>query len=131
MKKLLSKKVAGIILIISLLFLMSFHLLVAISILPGNIVWGGTIEEESVVLYEIAALIITGFLLFITAVKAGYIKVKILKNIADVFIRIMVIYFAFMIFGNLIAKTITEKVIFIPLSIIMFISSLRLAIERD
>ena len=58
-------------------------------------------------------------------------KNKTLKKISDVLIWIMVVYFAFMIFGNLIAKTLTEKVIFIPLSFIMFISSLRLAIEKN
>jgi len=69
MKKLLSKKVAGIILITSLIFLMTFHLLVATKILPGDIVWGGAMDEDSVVTYEIVAFIITGFLLFFATVK--------------------------------------------------------------
>jgi hypothetical protein len=131
MKKLLSKKVAGIILITSLIFLMTFHLLVATKILPGDIVWGGAMDEDSMVTYEIVAFIITGFLLFFATVKVGYANNKTIKKIANVFIWIMVVYFAFMIMGNLAAKTLTEKVIFIPLSILMFASSFRLAIEKD
>jgi hypothetical protein len=131
MKKLISKKTAGIILISSLIFLMIFHLLVAVNFLPHDIVWGGTLDENSVVQYEIIGLLITGFLLFIAAIKAGYVNNILLKKIANVLIWIMVVYFAFMILGNMTAKTLTEKIIFIPLSALMFISSLRLAIEKN
>jgi hypothetical protein len=131
MKKLLPKKAAGTLLIASLIFLFLFHLLVVIKILPGNIVWGGALDKNTVIKYEIIALIITVFLLFNAIVKAGYINNKILKKITKVIIWFMVVYFAFMIVGNLVAKTLTEKVIFIPLSALMFISSLRLAIEKD
>ncbi len=131
MIKLLSKKFAGTILIASLIFLMFFHLLVVFNVLPGDIVWGGTVDENSVVKYELIALFITSFLLFIAIVKAGYINNTLLKKTANIFIWLMVVYFAFMIFGNLIAKSIIEKSVFIPLSALMFISSLRLAIEKD
>jgi hypothetical protein len=130
MKKLLSYKTAGIILIICLVFLMLFHLLVAVGILPDDIVWGGNLDRDTVVTYELAALVITGILLLFALTKAGYIKNKTFGKIANVFIWIMVVYFAFMIFGNAMAKTLTEKVIFIPLSILMLVSSLRLAIEK-
>ena len=131
MKKVISKKTAGNILIGSLVFLLFFHLLVILKVLPGNIVWGGTLDENIVIKYEIIALIITVFLLFNAIVKAGYINNNILKKITKVIIWFMVVYFAFMIFGNLVAKTLTEKIIFIPLSALMFVSSLRLALEND
>ena len=129
MKTILSKKAAGITLILSLVFLAAFHLLVAVKVLPGNIVWGGTMDENSVVKYEFAAFAVTGLLLFFAAAKAGYIHNRIAGKTADVFIWIMVVYFAFMIFANLSAKSLTEKVIFIPLSALMFVSSLRMALK--
>jgi positive regulator of sigma E activity len=110
---------------------MIFHLLVILKVLPGDIVWGGTFDESSLVKYEIIAFFITGFLLFIAIVKAGYINNTNLKKVANFLIWIMVIYFAFMIFGNMTAKTLTEKVIFIPLSFIMFISSIRLGLGKE
>jgi hypothetical protein len=131
MKKLLSKKTAGILLIACLIFMMAFHLLVVLKVLPGDIVWGGTLDENAVIKYELIALIVSAFLLFIASVKAGYINIIILKKIANVLIWLMVVYFAFMIFANLVAQTVTEKVIFIPLSALMFISSLRLALEKS
>jgi len=128
MIKLLSKKAAGITLISSLAGLMIFHLLVVIKILPHDIVWKGTMDENSVVKFEIIALLITGVLLFITTVKAGYINSSnSIKKTANVVIWFMVVYFALMIFGNLFAKTLTEKVLFVPLSALMFICSLKLA----
>ena len=130
MRKVLSKKAAGIILIYSLSFLMTFHLLVAVKVLPGDIVWGGTLDEDSVVKYEAAAFLITGLLLFFAAAKSGYITNRIVRKTADIFIWIMVVYFAFMMFANLSAKTLTEKVLFIPLSALMFVSSLRIAFKK-
>ena len=129
--KILPKKTAGITLIASLLLLMIFHLLVALHILPNNIVWGGSLDEKDVTTYELIAFLITGLLLFFAIIRAGFIHNQTLQKIARVLIWIMVLYFAFMIFGNLTAKTLTEKVIFIPLSILMLISSFRLAIEKD
>jgi hypothetical protein len=131
MKKLMTGKTAAIILIISLFFLMIFHLLVAIGILPNDIVWGGTLESDSVRTYEMVSFIITGVLLFFTFVKAGYIKNPFLQKLANIIIWIMVVFFGFMVLGNLVSKTMTEKLIFIPLSIILFVTSLRLAIERN
>lgn len=130
MLKIFSKKIAGTVLILSLLFLMIFHLLVALKILPADIVWGGNLTENDVVTYELVALCVTGLLLFIAIIKAGYIKNAILIKTANILIWIMVAYFAFMILGNMAARTFTEKIIFIPLSIIMFVSSLRLALKR-
>jgi len=130
MMKMFSKKIAGSVLIISLIFLVIFHFLVAIRVWPGDIVWGGTISGEDIVVYETVALLITGVLLLISIIKAGYVKNRILTKTANVLIWIMVFYFLFMIFGNLAAKSLTEKVIFIPLSILMFVSSLRLALKN-
>ena len=127
---LLPKETAAIILIVSLVLLAIFHLLVAYAILPQDIVWAGTLEKESVKTYELISFAVTMLLLFFAVIKAGYINNTILIRIADVFIWLMVLYFGMMVIGNFSAKTITEMVIFIPLSILMFVASLRLAIER-
>jgi len=131
MKTLLSKKTAGIVLIACLVFLMIFHLLVAVKFLPSDIVWGGTMDESSAVKYEVIAFVITGFLLLVAIVKTGCVRNRNICKIANILIWLMVVYFAFMILGNLTAKTLAEKVIFIPLSALMFVSSLRLALEND
>ena len=129
MMKFIPPKVAALTLMTCLVFLMLFHLLVALGILPGDIVWGGTMEGDAVVKYELAAFFITGFLLFIAIIKGGYVPSRFLKIAGNILIWPMLLYFAFMIFGNLTAKSVIEKAIFIPLSALMFLSSLPLALN--
>ena len=127
---LLPRKTAAIILIVSLVLLALFHLLLAFGFLPRDIVWAGTLDSETIKSYELISFAVTMVLLFFAVIKAGYINNTILIRIADVFIWLMVLYFGMMVIGNFTAQTITEQVIFIALSIILFIASLRLAIER-
>ena len=131
MKNIISKKTAGICLIISLIFLMIFHLLVILQILPSNIVWGGQIEDSSSVIYfEIIAAIITAFFILIAIAKTGYIKKYLLIKITNVCIWLMVIFFSLSIIMNLSAKSNLEKLIFTPLSLIMALCSVRLIINK-
>ena len=122
-------KAAALTLIACLIFLMLFHLLVFLRILPGDIVWGGTLEDDQVIKYELAAFFITAFLLLIAIIKGGYIQSSFLKKAGNILIWPMLLYFAFMIFANLAARSLAEKVIFIPLSALMFLSSLPLALN--
>jgi hypothetical protein len=130
MKSLLSTKTAGVILISSLSFLLVFHILVALRVIPIDKIWGGRVDEDSVISYQLTSITITIILLFVALIKAGYLKYAFLTKVVNIAIWFMVVYFGFMIFANLSAITTFEKIIFIPLSIILFISSLRLAIEK-
>jgi len=69
MKKLISAKQAGRILLIFLSLLIIFHLLLLFKIIPASEFWGGQINKESTnwFIMEIFAILI--ILIFITIIK--------------------------------------------------------------
>ena len=77
MKKLVSVKVAGNILLISLGIMVIFHVLVLLNIVPSDIVWGGQIgdSQTNLLTLEIIALLMTMVILVIIAAKMNYINV--------------------------------------------------------
>lgn len=123
-------KISGIVLGISLLLLSIFHFLILIKILPSDIVWGGNLtDHSSIILVESFSLLVTLFMILVTAIQSDLLKIFKLKKIAGIIIWFMAVYFLLNIIANLAAKTITEKLIFVPVAMIMFISSLILGLK--
>lgn len=128
-KKIFNQDKAAKLLIAALLMLALFHVLAVLGIVPINMVWGGNLDKrDEFIKFEIFALSLTLLFLFTAAIFAGFIRNPFLVKAAGVFIWLMSVYFFFNIIGNVFAKTAIEKVVFIPLSLILFISSLRLAV---
>jgi hypothetical protein len=116
----MNKKIISTILLICLSLLAIFHIFVMTKIIPSNIVWGGQISSGDFLIMEIISLIVTILFILIVLIKSDYIKASTkIKKIAHIGIWIMTFYFGLNIITNLFAQTITEKVIFIPLSIIL------------
>jgi len=63
MKKMISVKVAGNILLSSLALLAVFHVLVLLNVVPSTIVWGGQVAGSPTILLalELIALVVTLF----------------------------------------------------------------------
>jgi hypothetical protein len=75
MKKLISAKLAGNILLASLGLLLIFHILVLLKIVPADIMWGGQANADNLIMLEIVALAVTLFFGFVIAAKTGYVNV--------------------------------------------------------
>ena len=132
MKKLISAKLAGNILIISMVFLIILHILILMKVVPSEIIWGGQIKEESsLILYEIIALAITLFFTTIIAIKINIIKVVKFKKVIDLGVWVIFVYFVLNTFGNLASGVSIEKIIFAPITIILAIFAFRLGIEGN
>ncbi|MGD8627799.1 MAG: hypothetical protein PVH52_01830 [bacterium] len=124
--------IAGKVLMGLLALLIVMHVLLLARVIPYDVVWGGNITDESqFYVFEISALILNALFLLIAAIKLGYMGAPRLKRAADIGIWIVFAYFAMNIIGNLTAKSSWEKVIFIPLSIVLALLSLRVAAHRE
>lgn len=123
-------KTAGILLTVSLALLLIFHLLMAYGVLPQEIIWPETLSAEEVKTYELISAGITALLLFFTLIKARFIIIAALERIANGFAWITVLYSFLMVLEITSARSLTENLILIPLSIVLLVSSLRLAIEK-
>src|ERR1041385_1568315 len=131
MNKLISAKWAGNLLLAALGLLAVFHILVLLTVVPANIVWGGAIQSSaSLFTLEMIALIITLGLAAIIAAKAGYIgsmRFKTAINIGTWFVFAMLLL---SLLGNLASAVAVENLLFAPIIVVLAFCAFRLAIEK-
>jgi hypothetical protein len=116
--------------------LILFHLGIVAGILffndvPTDFLWGGRIQsKEQFILFEGVSLFVQAICLFLTLIKAEYLRLGRLANIAHVGMWVLFAIFALNTVGNILAKTTFEKS-FTVVTIILALFSLRLAIEKN
>ena len=132
MKKLISAKLAGNILLFSLGLLFLFHVLVLLKVIPAGIVWGGQIKgvPANLVTLETVALLVTAVFILIVAAKTGYLQAGKLSGAVNVGVWLIFAYLLLNTLGNLASGISLEKLLFAPITIILALCALRLAIER-
>jgi hypothetical protein len=132
MKKLIRVKLAAHLLLGIYGLLVIFHLLVLAQVVPSEIVWGGQIRnsQANLVRLETIALVVTAFFMVIVAAKVDYIQVGNFKKVINILLWIIFVYSLLNIAGNLASGSSTEKLVFIPISIVAAFLVFRLAIEK-
>lgn len=132
MKKIISARLAGNVLLAAFGLLAVFDVLVMFGILPSDIVWGGQIPEGTGAFwFELVALVVTLFFALIVAAKLGYISAGRFPRAINIGVWII---FAFMVLntlGNLASGVTVEKLIFAPVTIVLALCALRLALETN
>lgn len=128
----ISLRAAGNVLLIGLVALAVFHLLIIMGALPTEMVWGGQFDERSgrLIALEVTALLITGMFGLVAGARSGYLRVAWLQRAARVGSWILFAYFALNVLGNLASSSGLEKAIFVPVSVILAVAALRLALEK-
>ncbi len=132
MKKWISAKLAGNILLFLLILLSLFHVLVLLRVLPSDVVWGGQTGNSPSNLFtlELVALLATLIFILIVALKTGYLKISKLKKLATIGIWIMGVFFLLNMGGNYNSSSSVEKLVFGPLTLIMALLAFRLGLEK-
>jgi hypothetical protein len=132
MRKLISAKLAGNILLFSLGLLLLLHALVLLNMIPADIVWGGQIKgvPENLIILESAALLVTSLFILIVVVKTGYLQAGKWSGAINVGVWLIFAYLLLNILGNLASGISFEKLIFAPITIILALCAFRLAIEK-
>ena len=132
MKKLVSAKLAGNILLAALGVLFIFHILILLKVLPADIVWGGQIQgaQKNLVLFESIALAGTLLFMLIIASKTGYINAGDLSWAVNIGVWLTFAFLVLNTVGNLASGVSFENLVFAPITIILALCALRLAIEK-
>ena len=129
MKKLISVKLAGTILIVFMSLLPIFHLLILFHVLPSDIVWGSRLEKPSeVLMMELIALAVTILFFMIIVLKVS--KPAKYRKLINVGVWVIFIYFSLNVLGNLASDNLVEKAVLSPVAFILAFFTLRLAIEK-
>jgi len=108
-----------------------FHLLVLIKLIPYKMVWGGRLKTNAdMYKFELVSLLLNVVFLFISLIKANYFSFYVSTSFLNSVLWIMAILFLVNSVGNLLSKTKLEKTIFTPLTILLTLFSVVLALER-
>lgn len=129
MKQLISARRAAQILLGILGVVVVVHILVLIGVVSSDVVWGGNATEGSVVVLEGIALATTLLFMAVVAAKGGMITLPVPSQTVDIGMWVMVVYFSLNTLGNLLAQSNTETLFFAPLTLVMVVLALRLAVE--
>lgn len=106
-----------------------FHALVVAGVVPFGMVWGGRLRSHSQMLaFEAVSLTITLLLLAAVAVQAGYLNIKVSQRVMTVVFALMFVLFLANTAGNLASKNELEKRLFTPLTLVLALLSLRVAV---
>jgi len=132
MKKLITARLAGNILLAAMGLLLVLHVLVLFKVISADIVWGGQINSSStnLIALEIIALSVTLLFLLIIAAKTGYIKSGKFSGVVNIGIWIVFAYLILNTLGNLASGVSFESLVFAPITIILAFCALRLAIDK-
>jgi hypothetical protein len=128
MKKLISFKRAAIIIQIILLAIVLFHLAVLSQIVPHDVVWGGKFNDyKSLLPFEITSLVLNLFFLLLVRFRARRPESKP----GRIGMWLMFALFSLNTVGNLLAESRVETIVFTPLTLVLAILSLRLALKDN
>jgi hypothetical protein len=114
------------------LLVIIFHFLLIFGVVPKDIVWGGKIKDpEQLMIFEAFSIIVNLITLIFSGVKAGILKLKIGHKFLRVMFWIMAVFFLLNTIGNLFAESITETLIFTPITLLISLLSLRIALDKS
>lgn len=131
MKALIAERLAIHVLLAVFLVTTVFHVLVVVGVVPFAIVWSGRLRDHSQMLrFEAGSLTVTLLMLAIVAVRAGYMNIKIPARVMTVVFSLMFLLFLANTAGNLASKNALEKRLFTPLTLVLALLSLRVAMGR-
>jgi hypothetical protein len=132
MNRLITQKFAtnGLLVIMSLIVV--FHLLIITSVIPFEIVWGGRLKSYSQMLsFEAISIAVNLIMLAVVGIYAGILKMKINRTIIKAAFWLMFGLFLLNTIGNLLSLNQLEKVLFTPVTLLLSLFSLRLAISKQ
>ncbi len=130
MKRRIPEKFASNALLIMFILVMLFHVLVLLGIVPFDIVWGGQLKsKEEMIRFEITSIALNSVMLGIVMMQAGLLKVNVKPIVLKVAFWCMFVLFAINTVGNIFSNNELERLIFTPLTLLLAVFSLRLAMK--
>lgn len=132
MKKRISTQRAGQVLTALLVALVIFHLLLLTGIVPYDMVWGGRLNSaEEMQQFELMSIVINAIMILFVVLRMGWLKMPVSNLIPRIAMWLMVVLFAFNTLGNILSQNEFEKLVFTPLTLILALLSLRLALRDN
>ena len=131
-RSIISKRVSAIAVIVILSCTIVFHFLVLTGVVPYTIVWGSRLTSiEEMIRFEVFSLLINGIMVTVVLMSAGYIRIKINTSLLRFMLWAMAVPFFLNTIGNILSNNRLETIIFTPLTLLLALLCMRLAVEVD
>lgn len=131
MRKLISAKTTGNVLLALFGLLVVFHVIMLFNLLPNNVVWGGRAGSSSSFQVLVTISLIFNILFAgAVAVKIGYIRLGKGGGVINIVLWIIFTYLILNTAGNLASNSSFEKLLFTPITIVAAFLVFRLALEK-
>ena len=129
MKLLFPERLAATGLLVIFALTLLFHGLVVTGVIPFGIVWGGRLQTpEQMLAFETVSIALNALMLAAVAAWAGHWRVAVSARLLRGLLWLMAGLFVLNTVGNLLSANATEKALFTPLTLLMALLSLRLAL---
>jgi hypothetical protein len=120
---------AQYLLLLVLSFFLVLHFLILLKFIPYNIVWGGRLKSDAEMYrFELVSIVINLFLLFIILIQSNILTINFPQKIMTILLGLMTALFAFNTLGNIKSINKIERIYLTPITLILTICSLILAI---
>lgn len=108
-----------------------FHLLILSGVIPYAIVWGGRLTSTNeMITFEAISIVLNMMMIVIVAQHSGLLRLPVKAIVSRIGVWIMVLLFALNTVGNLMSVNETERMIFTPLTLILSVLCLALALGK-
>lgn len=133
MKNIFSASAASTILLLAFSALVIFHLAVLAGFIPTEIIWGGRAGQTglSIVALESFALSLIAVFIFLVLAKRRGLKTGRNSKLVNAGMWLIFVFFTLNTLGNLAALSSTETLLSTPVTIILALCGLRLAIAKS
>ena len=129
-QKLITEKSAGTMLIILFLMIITFHVIVLIGLIPMDMIWGGRLKtQQELYVFESVSVLLNALMLWATIIRIRYIQPRQPSTFTRVVFWLMFILFFLNTIGNMMALNNLESYIFTPITLLLALFSLRLALK--
>ena len=119
----------GLLILLSLFLV--FHVIILLKIIPYNLIWGGRLKsDKEMYRFEIFSIIFNAIFLIVILIHANIISIEIPKKIITYALWVMAILFCLNTVGNAVSKNLIERSVFTPVTILLAIFSIILALTN-
>jgi hypothetical protein len=126
-----TKRIASVGMLVMLTFFVVVHALILLGIVPFQMVWGGRLTEHSrMVVFESVSLVVNLLMILVVLVQAGRLRLKVKAIVLKVALWAMALLFGLNTLGNALSNNTLEKSLFTPLTLLLCLGCLRLALSK-
>jgi len=117
----------GLLILLSLFLLL--HFIILLKIIPYNLIWGGRLKSNNEMYrFEIFSIVINSLFIIVILTQAEFLIINIPNKIITYALWCMTGLFLLNTFGNAFSKNKIERLLFTPVTVLLTIFSLVLAL---